>query len=151
MLTVSLDRFVAWFRGGYRHPAKLERHIIEAVASSTERQLGERLLEHVRRANLIQRLDRGREVNFYTIENGKVRHHDDLRLSEGDGEALFATVTFVGSNGVKNRCKLWTVDGRFFSLEFDVPTEKMRGDAPTDVSVTCAQLLPHSCESDLSS
>lgn len=83
------------------------------------------LRQSVTRINLVQRLDGGREVNTYEMRNGKPVLDEAPRLSDSSGEAVLATFSLSTSSGARNKGKVWLIDGRFFSMEFEQSTEHM--------------------------
>jgi hypothetical protein len=115
----------AFFRGGTPGFKPLERQVLDGVLEQLDVDRARRLRERVVRINLVQRLDGGREANVYEMKDGKPVIDSALRLSDAGGETVLAEFNLSTSSGSQNRGKVWLVDGRFVSLEFDQPTEHM--------------------------
>lgn len=119
------DSLRAFFRGGTPGFMPLEKQVLDGVIDKLDSSRAKKLRDRVARINLVQRLDGGREINVYEIKGGKPIVDDSLRLSDTDGEKVLAEFKLTTAAGVENGGKVWLVDGRFFSLEFEQPTEHM--------------------------
>ncbi len=86
--------------------------------------------------NLVQRLDGGREVNAYALENGKPVFYNSTRLTAEDKEQRLAAFSFVGSNQIIYTGAAWLVNGQLFSLEFDNPTEHALDGYPAELKLS---------------
>lgn len=115
----------AFFRGGTPGFKPLERQVLDGVLEQLDADRARKLRERVARINLVQRLDGGREANVYEMKDGKPVIDSSLRLSDAGGETVLAEFNLSTPSGSQNTGKVWLVDGRFVSLEFDRPTEHM--------------------------
>ncbi len=118
---------LAWIRRlfgwGTAKLTDYELIVLNAVSSRLDSLSEARLLARISSINLVQRIDGGREVNCYQILKGKPYFDASTRLREEDGEHLLADFRIHGPSGVKNSGKVWLVNGFFFSIEFQDPTE----------------------------
>lgn len=115
----------AFFRNGTPRFKPLERQVLDGVLEHLAADRASRLLERVARINLVQRLDGGREANLYEMEGGRPVIDSALRLCDAGGEEVLAEFSLSTTSRAQNRGKVWLIDGRLFSLEFDQPTEHM--------------------------
>lgn len=60
------------------------------------------------------------------------------RLSEASGETVLAEFSLSTSSGTQNKGKVWLVDGRFFSIVFEQPTEHMLDERLDNLQVKLA-------------
>lgn len=123
-----LRKLRAFFRGGTTGFMPLEEQVLNAIAQQLDQDRAAMLRQSMARINLVQRLDGGREVNTYEMRNGKPVLDEAPRLSKSSGEAVLAEFNLSTSSGAKNKGKVWLVDGRFFALVFEQPTEHMLDD-----------------------
>jgi hypothetical protein len=133
-----VSKLRAFFRGGTTSFMPLEKQVLDAVAQQLDQGRAAMLRQSVARINLVQRLDGGREVNTYEMRNGKPVLDEAPRLSESSGEAVLAEFSLSTSSGAQNRGKVWLVDGRFFSMVFEQPTEHMLDDRVEKLIVNLA-------------
>lgn len=133
-----LNTLSAILRGGTTSLNQFERSILAAIVAKIEDPAQrEGLQRQIDAVNFVQRLDGGREVNcYYRGENQVVA--DNARLDGSVGERKVAEVHVTGNDLATNRCSVWTVDGRLFSLEFDKSTEHA---FPEDVKSFLVRLL----------
>src|SRR5947209_1421714 len=97
-----------------------EVSVIEAIKSRLDVLAATRLQNQVDRVNKIQRLTEGKEVDLYTMANGKPSFDDSLPFPEADGEALLATVRLVHPEGAAMlKAEVWLANGYLFSFLFD--------------------------------
>ena len=61
---------------------------------------------------------------------------DSTKLDSSAGEKLLARFYVKGDIGATNSGKAWLVDGNFFSLEFDEPTEHASREKISEVVVS---------------
>lgn len=83
------------------------------------------LQRRIDQINLVQRLAGGEEVNCYQMKNGKAVVDTSTAVRHETGETVLATVSISAGPGIQVNGKIWLVDGRFFSMEFDKPTEHL--------------------------
>ena len=111
------------FRRGTPGFTEFESKVLSALSDVLTPTEMERLHERVKRINLVQRLDGGREVNAFAMQGGKPVLDEDTRLDASTGEKALAKITIEGPAGTANAAQVWLVDGNLFSIEFDDPTE----------------------------
>lgn len=113
-------------RGALLHP--FEQAAIADVAGRLGAP-GAKLLAQAGAVNEVQRLGTGKEVNLYTLRNGKPAFDDALRFTGLDDDVLLATVMLAASGGARAQLKLelWLANGRLFSLVYDKPPAKVLG------------------------
>jgi hypothetical protein len=111
------------FRRGTSGFTEFESKVLSALSDVLTPTEMERLHERVKRINLVQRLDGGREVNAFAMQGGKPVLDEDTRLDSSTGEKALAQITIEGIAGTANKARVWLVDGNLFSIEFDDPTE----------------------------
>lgn len=131
-----LQSITSFLRKGTPSFGVLEAALLEAVGRHLDSDRADRLRRRVESINLVQRLDGGREVNAYSVKNGKPFFDEAIRLIAEDGERKLATFSFVGGNQTSYEGSIWLVDGQFFSLEFSNPTEHVLDDRPIDVKLS---------------
>lgn len=124
------------FRRGTPGFTDFESKVLAALADALTPAEMERLRERVKRINLVQRLDGGREVNAFAMQGGKPVLSEDTRLDLSTGERPLAQITIEGAPGTANMARVWLVDGNLFSIEFDDPTEHADVAAITSMHVT---------------
>lgn len=125
----------AWLRGGTSGLCPLEAAILEEAARQLDPERAERLRRRVASINLVQRSDGGREVNTYVIKSGKPSFDDSTRISEDKKVRKFAKFQIVGANKVPYKGSLWSVNGQFFSLNFDKATEHALDEGPISLNL----------------
>jgi hypothetical protein len=113
----------AVFRGGTTGFNALEKKILNTVMSQLDAGSAEKLRRRIDQVNLVQRHDGGREVNCYQMMNGKPAFDQSTRLTNTQDEQVFAEFSFTSMGDASFVGKMWLVNGVFFSLEFDNPTE----------------------------
>lgn len=118
-----LSRMRAFLRGGTTTFSRFELAILDAIGNELPPASKDRLKARVRSVNLVCRLDGGREVNCYLMHAGRAVIDQDNRIIDSTGERVLARFKIEGEGGTANSGKAWLVDGRFFSLEFQEPTE----------------------------
>jgi hypothetical protein len=130
-----LQSVMAMLRGWTPGFLPLEMAVLNEAVRQLDPERGEKLQARINGINRVYRLDGGREVNTYTVTKGKVVIDKDARLAPEDGERKLAIFSFDASEYGKFKGAIWLVDGRFFSLEFNKPTEHILNDAPTDLQL----------------
>lgn len=125
-----------FFRRGTTGFTEFESKVLSAMSDVLSPVEMERLRERVKRINLVQRLDGGREVNAFAMRKGKPVLDEDTRLDSSTGEKELAKITIEGAAGTANSARVWLVDGNFFSIEFDGPTEHVDPSAISSIRVT---------------
>lgn len=99
-----------------------ERAPLDAVLSAVNADVSASLREQLKLINKVQRVPgvHGQDVHFYRMRWGRavVERGPPLDSSE---ETLLATVTLRKKlgEGPTLQCKVWLVQGRIFSLEFE--------------------------------
>jgi hypothetical protein len=124
------------FRRGTPGFSDFEAKVLLALSEVLSPTEVERLRERVRRINLVQRLDGGREVNAFAMRGGRPVLDEDTRLDSSIGEKVLARITIEGPAGTANMAKVWLVEGNLFSIEFDEPTEHADTSAISSIRVT---------------
>lgn len=124
------------FRRGTTGFTEFESKVLSALSDVLSPVEMERLRERVKRINLVQRLDGGREVNAFAMHKGKPVLDEDTRLDSSTGEKELAKITIEGAASTANNARVWLVDGNFFSIEFDEPTEHADPSAVSSIRVT---------------
>jgi len=109
--------------------------ILKTIAKQLPEELRERFRSRIDGVNLVQRLDGGREVNSYVMEGRRPIMEDSTKLDSSAGEKLLATFYVTGDVGTANSGKAWLVDGNFFALEFDEPTEHATKEKISEIMV----------------
>lgn len=105
---------------GDRNLYPFERSILDDVISHMGSQSGARLRLQIEAVNKIQRLCDGREVNLYQMQNGKAAFDKSLCFPNAPDEVLLASVSLKSPSGPTMLiAKVWVVQGRLFSLEFN--------------------------------
>ncbi len=130
-----LDSFLRAFRGGTAGFSEFEMVVLGAILEELPPQQRTRLKRRIESVNLVQRLDGGREVNCYSMRSGKPVLDPATRVQPVEGEVPFARFVVEGDEVTRNSGKAWLVDGQFFSLEFDQPTEHASPQGVTSVRV----------------
>lgn len=130
-----LRSITAFLRKGDSGFSVLEAALLDEIKLQLDADRAERLRRRVESINLVQRLDGGREVNAYALENGKPVFDESVRLIADDEARKLATFSFVGGNEVAYIGVAWLVNGQLFSLEFDNPTEHALDDCPKKVNL----------------
>lgn len=117
----------------------LELLILDAISAQMPGPVSEVLQEQLSCTKMVQRLIRSQEVNIYCIrkrgQTATVRRSFDM---DGQTQMLIAQVRLRDlRNATHLSCKVWIVDGRIFSLEFDGPADNFDGAWATvaDVSI----------------
>lgn len=113
-----------------------ESRVLSALSAILSAAEMDRLRERVKRINLVQRLDGGREVNAFALRGGKPVLDEDTRIDSSIGERAVAKVTIEGAAGTANTARVWLVEGNLFSIEFDEPTEHADTSAISSIRVT---------------
>jgi hypothetical protein len=131
-----LQSITSLLRRGSTRFSVLEVALLEEVERHLALHLADRLRRRIERINLVQRLDGGREVNAYSLKNGRPTFDEATRLIAEDDERKLATFSFVGANQIRYEGAAWLVNGQLFSLEFNNPTEHVLDDRPTDVKLS---------------
>lgn len=130
-----LSSIVALFRKGTTGFSSLELVLLHAIERELEGELADRLRRRIKSINLVQRLDGGREVNAYCINQGKPSFDESLRLTNELGERRLASFSFIGADSQRCKGAAWLVNGQLFSIEFDNPTKNILESAPSQVEV----------------
>lgn len=131
-----LRSIVAFLRKGDTGFSRLEAALLDEVGRHLNMDRADRLRCRIERINLVQRLDGGREVNAYALENGKPVFDESTRLIDEDDAQRLATFSFVDGNQITYTGAAWLINGQLFSLEFDNPTEHTLDEYPTEVKLT---------------
>jgi hypothetical protein len=124
-----------------------ERAVLDAVAQKLPSDAEHRLQERVRAVNLVQRIDGGREVNCYEMQNGRPVLNDATRVDASQGERLFAKFRIDGPPTTANKGEAWLVDGNLFSIEFKDATEHANAQSIVSIHV---DIMPSSQTASLS-
>ena len=74
--------------------------------------------KQIQAINKIQRLQRGGEVNFYSMKKGRPHHDIELAFPNKTEELLVAKVQLAVSNS-KLIANVWCVRGFVFSIEYE--------------------------------
>lgn len=147
MMASMLTKILTFFSMGTSGFNDYELAILNAISDQLSEELQERLHRRINSVNLVQRLDGGREVNAYAMEK---RHpmkkrrpilDDATRLNSSAEESILATFQITGSVGTANSGKAWLVNGFFFSLEFDEPTEHARKENISEIIIALGPSL----------
>jgi len=131
-----LQELRAILRGGTARLKPLELAIIDALAEKIGNDKAVRLRQRIGEINLVQRHDGGREVNCYQIEGLKPVFKEHSRVLPTKGECVFARFSTAANDGTPLSGEIGFVNGHFFSLEFDQPTEHFLDDAPSFVEIS---------------
>jgi hypothetical protein len=124
------------FRRGTPGFTDFESKALSALSEVLSPSEMDRLRERVKRINLVQRLDGGREVNAFAMRGGKPVLDEDTRIDSSIGERALARIAIEGPAGTANTAQVWLVDGNLFSIEFDEPTEHADASAVLSIRVT---------------
>lgn len=125
-------------RRGSRSFSEYERLVLDAVAEHLPPGAAERFLRRVQAVNLVQRLDGGREVNCYAMQNGRAVLDSGTRVDSSTGERILARFRIEGTKQTSNVGEVWMVDGNLFSIEFRDPTEHAESSQVTAIAVEIA-------------
>lgn len=134
----SLQRLFKAGTGGFND---FERVVLNRVVAALPRALQGRLQQRIEAVNLVQRLDGGREVNCFVMQQGKPVLQVGTRIDATAGEKALAKFVVDGPSGTANTGQVWLVDGNLFSLEFDRPTEHADPSAVRNVRVDLAEIV----------
>lgn len=119
--------FITFFKNMLRFGSggfnDFEQIVLRQIMSTLPKQEQMKFEQRVNSINLVQRLDGGREINCYELKNGRPELQEATRINDVSGEIALAKVVVNGAQGTANTGTVWLVDGNFFSLEFDNPTE----------------------------
>jgi hypothetical protein len=125
-----------------------ERRILEEVICRLGTQNGLLLQRQIDIINKIQRLRGGKEVNLYQMRYGKAVFDDNLRFPNAPDEVLLACVNLrLPNDPMKLKVKVWMVQGRLFSLEYNKPPNQffagisLKDAQPEIVKVECTTTL----------
>ncbi|MBA2670808.1 MAG: hypothetical protein H0U67_10585 [Gemmatimonadetes bacterium] len=126
----------ALLRGGAPGFSVLESELLVEAQRRLDAGRADQLKRRVESVNLVQRLDGGREVNAYSIKNGKPAFDESLRLLGENDERELAKFSFRTSDGRHYKGSIWLVNGQLFSLEFDNITEHILDCHPLDLDLS---------------
>lgn len=125
-------------RSGSRGFSEYERLVLDAVAEHLPPGIAERFVRRVQAVNLVQRLDGGREVNCYAMQNGRAVLDSGTRVDASTGERILARFRIDGTPQASNAGQVWLVDGNLFSIEFRDATEHAESSQVTAIAVEIA-------------
>lgn len=131
-----LRSITAFLRKGAPGFSVLETALLDEIKLQLDADRAERLKRRVESVNLVQRLDGGREVNAYALENGKPVFDESSRLVVEDKARKLANFSFIGGDRISYTGAAWLVNGQLFSLEFDKSTEHVLDYYPNKVSIS---------------
>lgn len=131
-----MNRIRAFLSGGSSEFQPLELSILTAVKTQLDSRLASKLERRLEQVNLIQRLDGGREVNTYYRRRGDVVLDPETALTSCSGEGKLAEFRFRSRDGIPFSGSVWMIDGVFFSIEFDNPTEHVLKEEPGSLQVS---------------
>jgi hypothetical protein len=131
MISFLLDLFLP----DRTRPNEFEKAVLEKIAAEVPAQIRAKLDSQIREINRVQRLDGGREIDFYRIEHGRVVSNTSSRLYDYEGERILANIEVFGNEESSNSGSALVVDGYFFSLNFKNPTEHTTLNAVTSINV----------------
>jgi hypothetical protein len=134
------DSLRARLAGGTVAFNKLELRVLEALKVSLDGVSAEKLQRRINQVNRVHRLCGGEEVNTYQVVRGKPVLDPTTALVQIPEEHLFRTITITSSSGTRFSAKIWLVNGVFFSIEFDRPTEHLIDEEIAEIS---ASAPPH--------
>lgn len=112
-----------FFKAGSSSLNEFERAVLASVLRALRPIEEQKLSQRIGDINLVQRLNGGREVNCYAMHRGNAIFPGETRLDTSSGEHLLAKLEIKGPPGTENSCSVWLIDGNFFALEFNLPTE----------------------------
>lgn len=130
-----LHELIAFLRGGTTRLKPLEASVMEAVVGIMDDDRADRLEQRLEEVNLVQRHDGGREVNCYQMKRGRPVFNEASRIAPIEGEVTLARFHATVGAGTSLSGKVDLVNGHFFSLEFDQPTEHFLDERPSRVAV----------------
>lgn len=133
-----LSRLVKAGTSGFN---EFELIVLNELAAALPADLQGRLRRRIEAVNLVQRLDGGREVNCYVLQNGKPVRQVETRLDATLGEKVLAEFVVEGPPGTANTGEVWLVDGNVFSIEFNRATEHADPDAVARVLIKLAPIV----------
>jgi len=139
-----LDSLQRFFKAGTNGFNDFERLVLSKVVEALPFALQGRLQRRIEAVNLVQRLDGGREVNCFVMQQGKPVLPVETRIDATAGEKSLAKFVVEGSAGTANSGQIWLVDGNLFSLEFDQPTEHADANAVAGVRVELVEIAEFS-------
>lgn len=131
-----LARLQALLSNGTPGFTALESRILRETMALLDPIARGNLQRRIDQINLVQRLGGGEEVNSYQMRKGKVIVDTSTALRCESGESVLSTVTITSESGLHIRGKLVLVDGGFFSMEFDKPTEQLSDLKPESLAVS---------------
>ena len=105
---------------------KHELLVLNAVQGALSSELQKVFQQHVSSVNLVQRHGKGREVNMYRKDRGRITFPQE-RISEPDSEAVVGTAILGSPNvGPMPVGKVWAVNGHIFQIMFNANLERLR-------------------------
>jgi hypothetical protein len=119
----------------------IETRIIEAVADALPKNVASLLRMQVSLFNKVQRIDQGREVDFYRMENGKPIFPEIALFTNRDEDFELARVHLSDiATGHQTRATVKLVRGRLFSIEFSHTPRDLSGS--NGLKIKLEQLTP---------
>lgn len=95
-----------------------EEHMLDLLVKSCAPEAATKIERQIQAINKFQRIERGKEVNFYCMKWGKAAFDDGLRFHGHSGESLLATAQFINDSRLRLTAKIWLVSGRIFSITY---------------------------------
>lgn len=117
------NQFRALLKGGTPGFNDFEHKVLNAVIEKLPPDAQGKLKARISSINLVQRLDGGREVNCFSLKGGHPALDEATRIDSQIGERKLARFWVETTNEGLNVGEVWLVDGNFFSIEFQNPTE----------------------------
>jgi len=117
--------------------SRLEMAIFEAVQSQLSHSNSELWEKQLQSVNKIHRSPDGKEVNLFSMHNGKADFPRDICYAH-TGELKIAVVDLQAKiSGAKLRARVWCVDGHVFSIEYKTPFTAFEQEAQGEWNVNC--------------
>jgi hypothetical protein len=103
----------------------LEQNLLNIILDGAPLPLKDRLRRQVDAINLIQRLARAKEIDFYRLVRGRPSFDENMKLPLADEERKLCTVCFsLVECGRSFKVDAWVVNGFLFSLTFDASPKR---------------------------
>lgn len=116
----------------------MESQVLEYVGRYMDPKPGEVMRRQLKLYNHIQRLDKGRDVSFYVIKNGRCSFPEDAKFSVKNEFELAKLRLVDRSSGHGSDVSVLIVNGRLFSLRFSLPP----GDLDSKTTTISGTIFP---------
>lgn len=104
---------------------KWERQLLDEVGRGLPASLAAAFTEQVREINYVQRLQEGKEINFYRMRGPQANVSSAPRIPTPSEEYLLARVRIEPPGKTSLTCQLWVVCGIVFSITCNEPPRKI--------------------------